>query len=343
MDSIGFNNNAIVCRQLGKKYRNSVAVSSLTMEIKQGDIFGFLGPNGAGKTTTIRMLCGLLSPTSGKGTISGLDIVKESPKIRNQVGLLPESSGFYNWMNAEEYLNYFARLYNLDSSVGRKRAKNLLEIVGLASKSFAPISYYSRGLKQRLGLARALINEPKIIFLDEPTLGLDPKGQQDIQKLLLDLNHDNGVTIFLSSHDLSDVASMCNRIAIINNGILTAQGSIQELQKLVGDSEHIVITVVNSTDAKEKLSKMGYTFRVNPQNGNKLIDLFPNGDIQNKINNIIDTLNRAGLELYEVRRFGTTLEDIFFRLTVSNEKANVDSNILETDNLEKTEHMGRVK
>ena len=112
MDSVGFDNNAIVCRQLGKKYRNSVAVSSLTMEIKQGDIFGFLGPNGAGKTTTIRMLCGLLSPTSGKGTISGLDIVKESPKIRNQVGLLPESTGFYNWMNAEEYLNYFARQKN---------------------------------------------------------------------------------------------------------------------------------------------------------------------------------------------------------------------------------------
>jgi ABC-2 type transport system ATP-binding protein len=343
MDNVGYSNNVVVCKHLGKKYHNFVAVSSLSMEVKEGDIFGFLGPNGAGKTTTIRMLCGLINPTSGKGMISGFDIVKDSSKIRNRIGLMPESSGFYSWMNAEEYLNYFARLYNIDSSVGKLRSRNLLEIVGLANKSFAPISYYSRGMKQRLGIARALINDPKIVFLDEPTLGLDPRGQQDIQKLLLDLNQDKGVTIFLCSHDLSDVAAMCNNIAIIKNGILIAQGSIQELRKLVGDSERIVITIVNSTEAIEKLSKMNFTFDINPHKDNTLIDLLPAADTNNDINNIVDTLNKAGLKLYEVRRFRTTLKDIFFRLTMPKNKKNEDSNISETDNLGKTRRWSRTK
>jgi ABC-type multidrug transport system ATPase subunit len=127
---------------------------------------------------------------------------------------------FYNWMNAEEYLLHFAALYKIQPQLVRKRANDLLEKVGLASKSFAPIGYYSRGMKQRLGLARALVNNPKIIFLDEPTLGLDPKDQQDIQKLLLDLNHEKEVTVFLSSHVLSEVSSLCNRIAIVNHGRL---------------------------------------------------------------------------------------------------------------------------
>ncbi|MGC2574535.1 MAG: ABC transporter ATP-binding protein, partial [Candidatus Nitrosopolaris sp.] len=194
----GTNNNGIFTSNLSKSYRTFRAVNSLTIDVRPGDIFGFLGPNGAGKTTTIRMLCGLLSPTSGHSEVAGLDIVKDSLKIRSIIGLLPESSGFYNWMGAEEYLLYFTALYKIDAYLGKKRAKDLLERVGLASKSFVPISYYSRGMKQRLGLARTLINEPKILFLDEPTLGLDPKGQQDIQKTLLELNREKGVTIFLS-------------------------------------------------------------------------------------------------------------------------------------------------
>src|SRR5215831_16613691 len=228
------NNNGIFTSNLSKSYRNFRAVNSLTIDVRPGDIFGFLGPNGAGKTTTIRMLCGLLSPTSGHSEVAGLDIVKDSLNIKSIIGLLPESSGFYNWMGAEEYLLYFAALYKIDAHLGKKRVKDLLERVGLATKSFVPISYYSRGMRQRLGLARALINEPQILFLDEPTLGLDPKGQQDIQKILLDLNRDKGVTIFLSSHDLSDVSVMCNSIAIINHGTLIAQGTIKELRKMVG-------------------------------------------------------------------------------------------------------------
>ena len=344
MNGTRSSNQGIQCKGLSKKYKNFLAVASLTMEVNQGDIFGFLGPNGAGKTTTIRMLCGLLSPSLGEGTVAGLDIVKYSPRIRSLIGLLPESNGYYNWMNAEEYLLHFAGLYKIDTYLSKKRARDLLDAVGLADKSFAPISYYSRGMKQRLGLARALINEPKIVFLDEPTLGLDPKGQQDIQKILLDLNRDKGVTIFLSSHDLGDVSYMCNRMAIINHGMLIAQGSVQELSKLVGGSMGIVITVLNSMDAETKLSKMGYKFEINADEGGKLIDVFIFEGVQDSVNKILDTFNKVGLQLYEVRRLDTSLEEIFFKLTQSSESLNLrGSTAGSKHNLESKTHVESIK
>ena len=232
----GIHNNGICCTNLTKFYGKSPAVNSLSINVNSGDIYGFLGPNGAGKTTTIRMLCGLILPTSGNGKVAGLDIVKDRRRIRRIIGLLPESAGFYNWMNSEEYLFYFARLYKIEPSIAKIRMRDLLEKVGLADKSFVPIGYFSRGMKQRLGLARTLINDPKIVFLDEPTLGLDPRGQQDIQKILLDLNREKNVTVFLSSHALSEVSSLCNRIAVVNKGMRVAQGSIEELGELVENS-----------------------------------------------------------------------------------------------------------
>ena len=310
------NNNGIFTSNLSKSYRNFRAVNSLTIDVRPGDIFGFLGPNGAGKTTTIRMLCGLLSPTSGHSEVAGLDIVKDSLKIRSIIGLLPESSGFYNWMGAEEYLLYFAALYKIDAHLGKKRAKDLLERVGLASKSFVPISYYSRGMKQRLGLARTLINEPKILFLDEPTLGLDPKGQQDIQKTLLELNREKGVTIFLSSHALSEVSSLCNRIAIVNRGRLVAQGSIEELRKTAGNSDGLIVRILNLPNAQKGISSLPYRIQTNITDNNKLIDV--NVNISNgaseSANEIIDTFKEAGLQIHEIRRMDMSLEDVYFKL-----------------------------
>jgi len=308
------NNNGIFTSNLSKSYRNFRAVNSLTIDVRPGDIFGFLGPNGAGKTTTIRMLCGLLSPTSGHSEVAGLDIVKDSLKIRSIIGLLPESSGFYNWMGAEEYLLYFAALYKIDAHLGKKRAKDLLERVGLASKSFVPISYYSRGMKQRLGLARTLINEPKILFLDEPTLGLDPKGQQDIQKTLLELNREKGVTIFLSSHALSEVSSLCNRIAIVNRGRLVAKGSIEELRKLAGNSGGLVVRILNSPRAQKEVSNLPYRIQTNTTDNNKLIDVNISDVVSESANEITDRFEKAGLQIYEIRRMGMSLQDVYFKL-----------------------------
>jgi ABC-2 type transport system ATP-binding protein len=315
MKASSTNSNNISTSNLSKSYKNYRAVNSLTIDVSPGDIFGFLGPNGAGKTTTIRMLCGLLSPSSGHAKVAGLDIVKDSLKIRSIIGLLPESSGFYNWMSAEEYLHYFAALYKIETHLARKRAKELLEKVGLVTKSFVPISYYSRGMKQRLGLARTLINEPKILFLDEPTLGLDPKGQQDIQKTLLDLNREKEVTIFLSSHALSEVSSLCNRVAIVNRGRLVAQGSIKELRTLAGGSSSLIVRILNSPNAAKELSSLPYSIQTNTTENNRLIDVNVSDGVSESANDIIDGFEKAGLQIYEIRRMGMSLEDVYFKLT----------------------------
>ena len=332
------NDNSIITSNLSKTFENSKAVDSLTIKVDSGDIFGFLGPNGAGKTTTIRMLCGLLLPTSGSAKVGGYDIKKDSAKIRRIIGLLPESSGFYGWMNAEEYLTHFALLYKIDPNVARKRTKDLLEKVGLAEKAFAPISYYSRGMKQRLGLARTLINEPQIIFLDEPTLGLDPRGQVEIRKVLLELNHEKGVTIVLSSHALGEVSSLCNKIAIIDHGQLIAQGDIDELSMQAGLVQKVVIRVDNHPQAKQCIANLPFPAYIETDNGNGLINIiihnlssnFAGGTNDNVndydwgINNILSHLVNQGLQIYDVQRPETNLEEIFFKLIESSQ--NSDNN-----------------
>jgi len=336
------NDNSITTSQLSKTFGNFKAVDSLTIKVDSGDIFGFLGPNGAGKTTTIRMLCGLLTPSSGSGKVGGYDIIKDSTKIRHIIGLLPESSGFYGWMNAEEYLTHFALLYKIDSDVARKRTKDLLEKMGLAEKAFAPISYYSRGMKQRLGLARILINEPHIIFLDEPTLGLDPKGQVEIRKVLLELNREKGVTILLSSHALREVSSLCNKIAIIDRGQLVAQGSRGELRLQSGLEQKIVIRVADNLRARQCLANLPFTAAIETDNGSHLINIIihnlsPVSAVRNNnnnvdddyhdcgINSILSHLMNQGLQIHDVQRPEIDLEEIFFRL-IDSRQNNDDDN-----------------
>ncbi len=210
-------NLAIETENLTKFYGKKKAVDNLTLNVSTGDFFGFLGPNGAGKTTTIRIITGILKPDDGKVRVGERQII----------GVMPESRGFYEWMTAGEYLSFFAKLYgdkNADKTVDEK-----LALVGLSSKKNAIISTFSRGMKQRLGLARAIINNPKVLFLDEPTLGLDPQGQEDIKVLLKNINSE-GTTIFLSSHLLNEVAELCSRMAIINQGRLVAEGSLEQLR-----------------------------------------------------------------------------------------------------------------
>jgi ABC-2 type transport system ATP-binding protein len=324
-------NNGICCTKLTKFYGKFPAVNSLSINVNPGDIYGFLGPNGAGKTTTIRMLCGLLLPTSGNGKVAGLDIVNDRRKIRRLIGLLPESAGFYNWMNSEEYLFYFARLYKIEHSIAKIRVRDLLEKVGLADKLFVPIGYFSRGMKQRLGLARTLINDPKIVFLDEPTLGLDPRGQQDIQKILLDLNHEKNVTVFLSSHALSEVSSLCNRIAVVNKGMRVAQGSIEELGELVENSSfspkygilvRILRTDIDTSKVIAKIRNLQIPTKINSQKNDRIIDVFVS--VESKvatINKIMDIFDKAELQIYEVRRIDLNLEEIFFKLIEKNDES----------------------
>ena len=225
----------ITANHLQMRYPNGfLAVKNLNLQIEKGDIYGFLGPNGAGKTTTIRMLTGLLKPTGGTVRIDGVDPVMSPREVKRKVGVLPESHGFYYSMNAEQYLRYFAELYGLGKDEGEERLQTLIERVGLKDKKKVPIGQYSRGMKQRLGIAKTMVHLPEIIFLDEPTLGLDPIGQRDIYNLILDINRDMNVTVFITSHLLKDIEILCNRICIVKQGELLEEGCVKDLKESYG-------------------------------------------------------------------------------------------------------------
>lgn len=232
------------------------AVDGISLDVEKGDIYGFLGPNGAGKTTTIRILTGLIRPTGGKVSVADTDVLKNPEEVKSLAGVLPESQGFYNWMNGAEYLNYFADLYSVEKSDKQTLIDGLLQKVGLADNKKTKIGHYSRGMKQRLGIAKALINSPTVIFLDEPTLGLDPLGQKDIYEMIMDINRQTNITVFITSHLLKDIEVLCNKICVVINGKMAEQGEInllkQKYQNLLGKDEVTVEDIFFTlTDGKD--------------------------------------------------------------------------------------------
>jgi ABC-2 type transport system ATP-binding protein len=218
----------ISVQNLLKKYNGNTALDRLNFNVETGDIFGFLGPNGAGKTTTIRILTGIIKADSGNVLINGHDVLREPMAVKRIINALPESNGYYEWMTAYEYLEFFSKLYEEEKS--NQKIYELLNDVGLTRKERYPIRSYSRGMKQRLGIARALINKPKILFLDEPANGLDPKGRRDIHDMLIELNQKHGTTIFLSTHLLDDVERLCKTVAIINYGKIVRTGDLDRIK-----------------------------------------------------------------------------------------------------------------
>jgi ABC-type multidrug transport system ATPase subunit len=219
----------ISIKNLNKAYGAEKAVDGLNLTIQKGEFYGFLGPNGAGKTTTIRMITGILESDEGEILVDGFP-VHEKEHVAKIIGVVPEGRGFYEWMTADEYLSFFANLYSVPKEKQSGLIDSLLTEVDLAKRRHSKIGTYSRGMRQRLGLARALINSPQLLILDEPTLGLDPQGQESVQKLLKKLNSE-GVTIFLSSHLLDEVSRLCSRIGILNNGRLLVEGTENEIRE----------------------------------------------------------------------------------------------------------------
>ena len=206
-------------------------MNELTLQIKEGEIFGFLGPNGAGKTTTLLMFLGLTEPTSGKVNVCGFDPKREGLRVKEKVGYLPENVGFYDDMNARENLQYVARLNRIPDEISAPKIDTWLKEVGLYEEAEKMVGIYSKGMRQRLGIAEVMIKEPKLIFLDEPTIGLDPDGTNRMLDLIHSLSRDKNITIFLSSHLLDQVQRICDRVGIMIKGNLVAIGPIQELAK----------------------------------------------------------------------------------------------------------------
>ena len=278
------------------------AVSGLDLEVYEGEIFGFLGPNGAGKTTTIKILLGLSFPTSGKAWLLGKPAGDIS--VKSQISYLPESPYFYEYMSGVELLDFYARIFGLNERSRKQKVEDLLRTVGLYEDRHKPLSQYSKGMLQRIGLAQALVNDPKLLFFDEPTSGLDPIAHSEIRDLILRLR-DEGRTVFLSSHQLSDVEMVCDRVAILNHGKLLKIGKLDEL--LHGGSVEVKAVGVAAA-AVEKLK--GVAAYVETENGSVTASL----DEGEAVNQAIDIIRAAKGWILTVAPKRRTLEDLFMEI-----------------------------
>ncbi len=233
---------AIEAHALRRSYRDKVAVSSVDLTVAPGTVLGLLGPNGAGKTTLIRMLCTLLEPDSGSFQIGGLPHTA-ARRIRQRVGVLPESPGYPRAQTCREWLTYHARLYGASRPEARATAMRLLGEVGLTDRAGSLIGGLSRGMRQRLGIARSLVNSPSVVFLDEPTLGLDPLGQQQVLDLVTRIARDRGATVVLSTHVLGEVERVCDHVVILNRGHVVADGTVAEVARRAAAPRKAVVQV----------------------------------------------------------------------------------------------------
>jgi len=234
------------------------AVEPLDLELEPGVVLGFLGPNGAGKTTLIRMVTTILRPTSGSFEVAGIPDSRPE-EIRRRVGVLPESAGYPDGQTGEEFLRYHARLYGQSRPSARVSARRLLEDVGLGERSNSLVSAYSRGMRQRLGIARALVNDPQVVFLDEPTLGLDPAGQRQVLGLVGRIARDRGATVVLSTHLLAEVEEVCDRVLIIHRGRVVVYGTVAEVASRAAAprAAQVRVPAELSDRAKEALIEAG--------------------------------------------------------------------------------------
>jgi ABC-2 type transport system ATP-binding protein len=234
-------NHIIELADLTKKYGSFTAVDNLNLTVGKGEVFGLLGPNGAGKTTTILMMLGLTEPTSGSVKVCGIDSTRNPIEVKRRVGYLPDEVGFYDDRTGFENLMYTARLNRIPNLVAKQKAEELLVRVGLENEFKKKTGKYSRGMRQRLGLADVLIKKPEVIILDEPTSGIDPKGVREFLDLIIQLRNEQGLTVLFSSHNLHQVQQVCDRVGIFVEGKLRAEGNIQTLsQKLINSSKFVI-------------------------------------------------------------------------------------------------------
>ncbi|HZG87632.1 ABC transporter ATP-binding protein [Paenibacillus sp.] len=294
-----------------KQYGDYKAVDDLNLSIYPGEIFGLLGPNGAGKSTTILMLLGLSEPTSGKVSICGLDSVRQSIEVKRKVGYLPDDVGFYEDRTGFENLMYTARLNRLSEFEARARAERWIERVGLSDAADKPVGAYSRGMRQRLGLADVLMKEPEVMILDEPTLGLDPEGMRQLLDLILTLSRERQMTVLLSSHHLHQVQSICDRVGLFVKGKLVGLGGIAELSRSLFGEELIRIEAQADPVDDELLADIraveGVT-RAEVENGTILVDAERDATAD-----IARVVVGRGAALRELKRKHFGLDEIYHR------------------------------
>src|SRR6266481_3332056 len=297
---------------LTRMYGNIAALSGLDLTVNKGDLFGFIGSNGAGKTTTLRILSTFLAPSAGTAQILGHDVVRNADAVRHVIGYMPDFFGVYKDMEVTEYLDFFGACYKIPTAQREKTVNDVLELVGLSEKKGALIGALSRGMQQRLGLARVLIHDPQLLLLDEPASGLDPRARIEMMAILQELQR-LGKTIIISSHILSELQTLCNRVAIIEKGRLIYSGPVQGVRDQMGAGRVIWVRVSSETDrAVELLKSCAEITEVATVDGEIKITL-ANHEIDHSI--VADVLVRGGAKLIELREDEIGLEEVFMRVT----------------------------
>jgi ABC-2 type transport system ATP-binding protein len=295
---------------LTKDYGLRRAIEDLSFHAEKGEILGFLGPNGAGKTTAMRILCGYMPPTSGRARVAGFDVVDQSLEVRRRVGYLPETVPLYPDMIVYDYLKFMADLRHLPD--GEDRVDDVLETVHMVDRADGYISNLSKGMRQRIGLAQALLHEPEVLILDEPTIGLDPAQIRDVRNLIRRIGEER--TVLLSTHILSEAQQICDRVLIINKGRIVAEDTPEQLQSRLTGAQRVSLKVGGDGDGLEQvISEIPGVLRVHAEvDGGIEFESSPGLDARPEV---ARALVKAGYDLLEMRPVGLSLEEIFLELT----------------------------
>jgi ABC-2 type transport system ATP-binding protein len=306
----------IETESLTKIFRGKVrAVDGVTFDVKKGEIFGLLGPNGAGKSTLIRLLCTLTRPTSGTAKVVGFDVVKEANDVRKHIGLVAEKMIMYNHLTAYENLLLFGKLHNVPKETLTKRIDDLLELVQMSKWRNTRVGDFSTGMRQKINVIRGLIHMPELLFLDEPTLGLDPQSSVDIRELTQRLNREHGVTIILTTHYMDEADMLSDRIALVDHGKIAALGTPAELKKQVSGSDTVILDVNICNLAPEivaGIKSLDCVDKVLTEKPNEL-KIFARG--QGSVDNIIDVVRSNGGKIDMIKNVEPSLEDVFLKIT----------------------------
>jgi ABC-2 type transport system ATP-binding protein len=305
--------NAIRCEGLKKTFGSLHALDGLDLDVSQGTVFGFLGPNGAGKTTTIRILTGLSRASAGHAWVAGVELGKDNGQLARRIGHLPEEPAFYSWMTPVEFLDHVGRIFGLNAEQRRTRTKELLDLVGLAEAGKRRIGGFSRGMRQRLGLAQALVNHPQVIFLDEPVSALDPAGRRDVLELITRLKGET--TIFMSTHILADVERVCDMIGIINHGQMVR---VAQRETLLDQYVLPIFEVEGIPGAEASIRRWKERLQIFPW--------FESGDVSAHTARVqvkdveaarvglLDSIRQDGLAINRFEAVRPSLEDVFLKL-----------------------------
>ncbi|GAA0084429.1 ABC transporter ATP-binding protein [Clostridium sp. CTA-7] len=305
----------LVIKNLEKSYGKFKALNGLNLEIEKGEIFGFIGPNGAGKSTTMKIVSGLLSPDSGEVYVDGIDAIKNNKVLKDKIGYMPDFFGVYDNLRAIEYLEFYASIYGIVGEEARKLSMDLLELVNLQDKWDANVDGLSRGMKQRLCLARCLVHNPELLILDEPASGMDPRARFEMKGILKNLK-EMGKTVIVSSHILSELGEICTRIGIIKNGSIVCEGTVEEVMLRASGTAPINITVMEDPEKAIQVLKQIPEVKEISLDGNKITASVAGGDKEAK--EILKALVTQEISVIGFAKAVGNLEDVFIQITEEN-------------------------